>query len=75
METIKGKFSNKEYNASKAVRVLNPSQAAAYWINGVAPCDCYPSRDYETGKPVIVYIFDREQCQDVYDKWCKYELK
>lgn len=72
---IKGKFSNKEYFANEAVRILNPTQAALYWCNNVEPLDIYPSRDIETQKALIVYVFRREETKEVFDLWCKRELK
>jgi hypothetical protein len=71
---IIGKFSNKEYNAKDAIRILDPVQAALYWNNGVVPLDIFPSRDYETNKALIVYVFKRSETKQVFDLWCKHEL-
>lgn len=72
---IIGKFSNKEYLASEAIRILDPNQAALYWANNVEPLDIFPSRDYKTGKALIVYVFKRSETKEVFDLWCKHELK
>lgn len=72
---IIGKFSNKEYLASEAIRILDPNQAALYWANGIEPLDIYSSRDYKTGKALIVYVFKRSETKIVFDLWCKHELK
>lgn len=68
-------ITNRYYDIKKCVRIVNTTQAAAYMCNGAEPIDIYASRHYETGNPIIVFLFDREKTADLYDKWCKYELK
>lgn len=74
MEKVKGKFSNKLYYAHEAIRILDQVQAALYWANGVEPLDIYSSRDYNTGKALIVYVFRKDDTKELFDKWCKHEL-
>ena len=75
METkVKGKYSGKLYYASDAIRILDPFQATLYWSNGIEPLDIYPSRHYATNKPLLVFVFNRAETKDVFDKWCKHEL-
>ncbi len=74
-DKIKGKFSNKEYYAKDAIRILDPKQAALYWNNHVEPLDIYPSRDYKTNKALIVFVFKRDETKEVFDLWCKHELE
>ena len=71
---VKGKYSGKEYYASEAIRISNPLQAASYWENGLEPLDIYPTRNPETRKPVIVFVFNRVQSKPLFDLWCKKEL-
>lgn len=71
---IIGKFSGKEYYASEAIRIMNPAQAAAYWVNGVEPLDVYPCRDTERKTPAIAFVFRRNDTKDVFDLWCKHQL-
>jgi len=71
---IIGKYSGKEYYASEAIRISNPLQAASYWANGLEPLDIYATRNFETHKPTIVYIFNREKSKYFFDLWCKKEL-
>ena len=73
--TITSKTTGKTYDALKTVRILNPHQAAAYLLNQAELMDIYASRHYETGEPVMVYLFDKDSTKDLYDKWCNYELK
>lgn len=74
-DKIKGKFSNKEYYAKDAIRILDPKQAALYWNNHVEPLDIYPSRDYKTNKALIVFVFKRDETKEVFDLWCKHKLE
>lgn len=71
---IKSRFSPQDYYAKEAIRILDPMQAASYWVNGVIPLDIYPSRDYSTNKALIVFVFKKSETKDVFDKWCKREL-
>ena len=71
---IKGKYSGKMYYASDAIRIIDPYQAVCYWINGVIPLDIYPSRNRETNKPVLVFVFNKAETKEVFDKWCNHEL-
>lgn len=76
METkVRGKYSGREYYASESIRIINPNQAILYWLNHVEPLDIYPSRDYNTNKPIIVFVFNKNETKEVFDLWCKYELK
>ena len=75
MSKIKARFSNREYSANECIKILDPFQAACYWCNGVEPLEIYPSRNYETNKPLLVYVFKRSETKEVFDLWCKRELK
>ena len=68
---VRGKFSGKLYNAADAIRIMAPLQAATYWCNGVEPLDIYPSKNFKTGKPVIVFVFKRSETKEVFDAWVK----
>ena len=72
---IKSKLRNVEYNASEAIRILDPFQAALYWNHDVEPLDIYPSRDFKAQKALIVFVFRRSETKEVFDLWCKRELK
>ena len=69
---IESNFRNTKYKDSDAIRILNQKQAAFYWGKGLEPLDIYPSKAFDTGEPVIVYVFSRSQTQEtgVYDEWC-----
>lgn len=70
---IESNFRNKQYKDSDTIRILNPKQAAFYWVKGIEPLDIYPGAAFDTGEPVVIYVFSRSQTQEtgVYDEWCK----
>ena len=72
--TIKSKITGKQYNPRKCTRILNVQQAAAYMYAGAELTDLFVSKHYETGNPVLVFMFDREKCYDLYDAWCNHTL-
>jgi len=37
--------------------------------NNIMPLDIYVSRDFDTGKPIMVFIFDKRQTKPLYEKW------
>lgn len=71
--TRKSRITGKYFNLFESVRILNLKQVTAYIDNGIMPLDIYTSRD-ENNKPVLVFLFDREETKKVYDLWCKHEL-
>ena len=70
---VKSNFTGREYETKKVIRILNAQQAAAYIKHGIELLDLWLSKDKD-GKPILVFIFDREESKDVYDMWCKHEL-
>lgn len=63
------------YYSKEAVRILNIYQAIGYLIHGVKLIDLYPSKDKKTGKPILVFVFDKFESREAYDLWCKHLLK
>jgi len=70
LSTVTGK----KYNVFDTVKILNIQQACSYMDNDVFPVDIKVSAQKD-GKKCLVFYFDREESHDVYDKWCKWELK
>lgn len=53
---------------NKEVRIINMKQACMYVKNGLQPIRLeYTDR--------MVFVFDRAEATEYYDKWCKHELK
>ena len=49
-------FKPQSYIAEESIRLVNPAQIAAYWVNGCVPKDLYVTRDYETNRPTIAAV-------------------
>ncbi|MDU1413467.1 MAG: hypothetical protein E6929_11705 [Clostridium sp.] len=52
----------------ETIAIVNVRQAGMYIKNGVKPIDVY------FGKDRLVFLFNKKDTREVYDKWCKYEL-
>ena len=73
-DIIKSDVTGKSYHPKDVVRILNIQHVIAYLKYGVELLDIYPSADYETNKPLLVCLFDRNKSKEAYDLWCKREL-
>lgn len=73
-EIVKSDTTGREYYPSEVVRIINSKQCAAYLANGATLLDIYPSRDFNTGDSILVYIFSRKETRELYDKWCLRQL-
>lgn len=63
----------RNYKDNEVYRIVNPKQAKMYIKNRVFPIDLYTSCDRD-GNDILVYIFLREETQDVYKAWMAHEL-
>lgn len=71
-ERIKSELTGKEYDISKVLRLVNPLQCHYYCTKNIYPIDIFPSVDYKTGKPLLVYIYPKsEEIKKAYQEWCK----
>lgn len=68
-EIIKSALTGKNYNLAHTVRLLNAKQCAFYIENSVMPVDIYVSKDYITGKPMLVFLFDKSETRELYAQW------
>lgn len=66
---LKSSLTGKYYDEKDSIRLVNPRQSAFYWSRGVAPISVYPSKDLNTGDPIIVFIFSKEKTKDLYQEW------
>lgn len=73
-EYVKSNITGKEYAVQDVVRILNVQQVIGYLKYGITLLDVYPSIDEKTDKPLLVFIFDRNESRIAYDLWCKREL-
>lgn len=64
------RFTDEPYDASKCVRIVNPAQQYRYMKHGIYPIDIYPGYGDRN-----VFIFYKEDTQEVYEKWINHELE
>jgi len=57
-----------EYDDTNTVRIVNTKQAGKYIYHKVPLIDLYYSVE------TLVFVFNRDDTKEVYDKWCKHEL-
>lgn len=60
---------NNEYSTEDTVKIVNTRQAGLYIKNNVPLVDLFWSKN------ALVFVFNREESKEVYDLWCKRELK
>ncbi len=65
------KITGRTYELFSQVRILNIKQSIFYLRNGVVLNDIEISEDRKTHEPVMVFLFNREDTRDAYDRWCK----
>lgn len=53
---------------SETIKIVNYKQISMYIKHGAKPINIFYDR-------TLVFEFDREETRELYDKWCKYELK
>lgn len=73
-EYVTSSVTGKTYALQDVVRILNTQQIIAYMKNGVELLDIYPSINFNN-VPVLVFIVNRRKTKEIYDLWCKGELK
>ena len=71
----KSNLGNFSYNTNDVVRIKNPKQRDLYLMNGIMPKDIYTSIDEKTDEKILIYIFEKDDTREAYEKWCNYELK
>lgn len=73
-DLVHSDLTGRDYYPSHTVRIVNYLQSLYYWLSGCLPVDIYPSQDFKTGKPLLVYLFLRDETTELYDKWCNHEV-
>ena len=71
----KSNLGNFSYNTNDVVRIKNPKQRDLYLMNGIMPKDIYTIIDEKTDEKILIYIFEKDDTREAYEKWCNYELK
>lgn len=57
------------YETNDCVYIVNPLQVYKYLLHDLAPLDILPGEDNK-----IVFVYNRKNSHELYDKWCKREL-
>lgn len=65
------KITGRTYELFSQIRILNIQQCIFYLENGVTLNDIEISEDRRTHQPIMVFLFNRADTYDAYDKWCK----
>lgn len=72
---IKTNLQARDYLPHEVVRIVNPKQYLLYIKNGVFPVDMCASVDEKTNNIILAMIFLKSETSEVYQKWCKYDLR
>lgn len=67
---IKPSFVTRPYNPAHCVAIRDRWQQFLYIKHGARPLDIYVDQ-----RENLVMLFDKDETQDLYDKYRKYELK
>ena len=59
----------KIYDPNKTARLVNCKQVAFYMSKEVEILDFYPSNDFKTGEPLLVFIVDKTDSHEAYEEW------
>ena len=62
-------LTNMNYQIEKTVKIVNTRQAGLYIKHKIPLVDLFWSKN------ALVFVFNREESKEVYDLWCKRELK
>ena len=57
------------YNELESIYIVNPAQAYEYINHDAILYDIFPGRDRR-----LVFVFNRNEVQPLWDKWCNHEL-
>ena len=66
---VQSMVTGKCYETTECVYIVNTLQVYKYLLNDLAPIDVLPGEDNK-----IVFVYNRQESRDLYDKWCKREL-
>lgn len=66
-------ITGKKYDLFGIIRILNIQQVIFFLSKKIPLQDIEISTDRNTGRPVLVFYFNREDTREAYDEWCKRE--
>ena len=62
-------LTGREYFHDDSIRILHIRQALYYLEHHVPLLDLYPSRSYQSGEKILVFVFDRRESIQIYNLW------
>ena len=65
------KITGKTYSNYNSIRILNMYQNYFYLKNGVPLQDIELSTDRKTGRPLFVFVYNRDDTKEAFDSWCR----
>ena len=66
---MKSSLTGEYFDESDSIRIINPKQACYYWSRGIKPLSIYPSQDFKSGEPILVFLFSKTKTKEVYEEW------
>ena len=66
---VKSLLTGKDYYHDNGIHILNIKQALHYIDKGIPLLDLYPSRSYQTGEKILVFVFDKKESISTYERW------
>lgn len=74
-DLIYSNLTQRMYDPSECIRLVNYRQLMFYIQKGVEILDLYPSKDFKTGQDVLVFIVNRSDSRSVYEEWKELRIK
>lgn len=65
---VNSKITNQEYFGERMVYLSNPVQVARYLKHGATLYDIFENKDK------LVFVFNREETEELFTLWCRHEL-
>lgn len=73
MMEVKTNLHPRNYSIKEVYRIVNQEQAKRFMKHGCYPIDMYPSFDKE-GRSIIVFVFLKEESEELKKLWDNYKL-
>lgn len=71
---VKTNLQPRDYKISEVYRIVNPEQAKRFIKHRCFPIDLYPSIN-RNKEDIIVYVFLKEECEELKKQWENFELE
>ena len=68
-EYAKSDTTGRIYYPSECIRLVNYRQLLFYMKNNIEILDFYVSKDFKTNEDILVFIVNKKDSQEVYQRW------